>query len=216
MTTASPALQERRKFLRNAGSPPIAINLVHSNRSVLANSVNFNEAGLCLRVQETLEVRSLVRLQLTPGSSLAKQVRASTRPQTKYVGVGARWQRPLQCTGRVTWVVQRLDLRDNPPFLFDVGIEFVDPPPLLRQFLAQRGGRLGLERPAAVANKSLAPALIRSRQYVPRLERSSNPALGRWHLVVAIDGVPCFSEHYPSERAAMAAWATFKRRQAKR
>ena len=207
MTVTSPALQERRKFFRNDGSSPIAINLLHSNRSVLANSVNFSEGGLCLRVQETLEVRSLIRLQLTPA-----------RPHTKRAGAfgaGARWQHPLQCTGRVTWVVQRLDLRGNPPFLFDVGIEFVDPPPILRQFLAQRGGRLGLARPPAVTNKSLAPALIRSRQYVPRLERSSNPALGRWHLVIAIDGVPCFSEHYPSERVAVAAWATFKRQQAR-
>lgn len=197
MTLTSPTISDRRKFIRHDGAPPIAINLVHSNRPVLADSVNFSEGGLCLRVQETLEVRSLVRFQLTPTRS-------------------TRWQRPLRCTGRVTWVVQRLDLRDDPPFLFDVGIEFVDPPPLLRQFFAQQGSRIELGRPRAIANKSLAPALIRGRHYVPRLERSSNPTLGRWHCVIAVEGVPCFSEHYPSERAAVMAWGKFKRQQAKR
>ena len=195
MSAISPAIQERRKSLRSEGSQSVAISLLQAARAVPANNVNFSEDGLCLRVRETLEVRSLVRLRLTP-----------------------RLQRPLQCTGRVMWVVQRLDLRTNPPFLFDVGIEFVDPPPVLRQFLARQGGRLKLtraqlQRPAA--NKTLAPASLRGRQYVPLLSRAPNAAVRRWHLVVNIDDVPCFSEHYASERAAVMAWGRFKRQQAR-
>ncbi|MBI4342240.1 MAG: PilZ domain-containing protein [Candidatus Omnitrophica bacterium] len=192
MTTASPAVQERRKFIRSEGALRLSINLLPPHRAVPAGSVNFSEGGLCLRVQETLEVRSLVRLQLTP-----------------------RRQRPLQCTGRVTWVVQRLDLRDGPPFLFDVGIEFVDPPPVLRQFLARQGAQLAPPGTLPITKKWLTPAAVRGRDYVPRLERSVQPGR-RWRLVVSVEGVPCFSDYYPSERAAAAGWERFKRLQAKR
>ena len=113
------------------------------------------------------------------------------------------------------WIIQRLDLRNTPPFLFDVGIEFMDPPPLLRQLMAQRGGILPRQKGRATQSKRLIVAVIRGREFVPRLERSSTRAL-RWHLVVSVDGVPCFSEHFPSERAAMAAWERFKRQQARR
>ena len=34
--------------------------------------------------------------------------------------------------------------------------------------------------------------------------------------VVSVDGVPCFSEHYASERAATEGWTRFKRQQARR
>jgi hypothetical protein len=121
----------------------------------------------------------------------------------------------VRCTGRVAWVIQRLDLRERPPFLYDVGVEFVDPPPMLRQLMAQQGIALAALRGRSVRERPLASSVIRGRQFVPRLERASNHPL-RWHLVVTVDGVPCFSHHYPSKRTAMAAWATFKRQQAKR
>jgi len=67
----------------------------------------------------------------------------------------------------------------------------------------------------AASRRILEPFLARGRDFTPRLERaSSRPP--RWHLVVSVDGVPCFSAHYPSERAAIAAWAKFKRQQARR
>ncbi|MBI1992263.1 MAG: PilZ domain-containing protein, partial [Candidatus Omnitrophica bacterium] len=116
MTLTATSLRERRKFPRHEPPPRFDASLLLPQGAVPAHSINVSEGGLCVRLEETLEVRSLVRLQLTP-------VEGS--------GSG-RGQRPMECAGRVAWVIQRLDLRSAPPFLFDVGVEFVDPPPLLR------------------------------------------------------------------------------------
>lgn len=189
---------ERRRFPRGPLPPRAAINLLQPHTSVSVASVNYGEGGVCLRLEEAIEVRSLVRLQLTP-----------ERPGP----VGGQ-PRPVECTGRVAWVIQRLDLRPMPPFLFDVGIEFVDPPPVLRQLIAQRGGLAALKKPSG-KDKALEFAAIRGRHFIPHVEREGGHS-SRWHLVVSVDGVPCFSGRYPSERAALAAWAKFKRQQGKR
>lgn len=197
-TATATVIQERRRFPRQPVASRVEVDLLQPPHAIAADAVNLSEGGVCLRLQELLEVRSLVRLQVKPeGASLARS------------------RRPLRCTGRVSWVIQRLDLRDIPPFLYDIGIEFVDPPPLLRQFMAQRVGTLARVRLQAPRVKMLGPSLIRGRSFLPRLERTSNHT-PPWHLVVFVDGMPCFSGRYPSERAATAAWATFKRRQARR
>jgi len=217
MPTASLSIQERRRFPRQESPGRMSLDLVHP--PLTAESINFSEGGLCLRLRQMLEVRSLVRLQLTRGS------------------FGLDRRRLLTCTGRVTWVMQRLDLRDAPPFVFDTGIEFVDPPPAFRQLIAQHDPPSSAGKPVALRQRALAQATIRGRLFMPHLERISPapaPARGgpretrlpvsrggptrplRWHLVVSVEGIPCFSEHYPSERAAVSAWATFKRQQAKR
>lgn len=187
--------QERRRFPR--GEPRFGIQLLQPQGLVAADSVNVSRGGLCLRLSATLEVRSVVRLQMTQGRAAPKAVR------------------PVECTGRVAWVIQRLDLRDMPPFLYDVGIEFVDPPPILRQFILRNGGSLAALVKRAGTTKPLESAAIRGRTYLPRLGRepgSPHP----WHLVVLVEGTPCFSGHYASERAAVAAWNTFKRQKARR
>lgn len=198
MPLAITPVQERRKFNRTESAGQFAINLLQPHGAVEAEHVNVSEGGLCLRVQEPVEVRSLVRLQVTPESATPLRAR-----------------RPMTCTGRVAWVNQRLDLRTIPPFLYDVGIEFVDPPPLLRQLMAARGVELPPLKRRALQEKSPASATIRGRRYAPRVERTSTRP-PRWHLVISVDGVPCVSEHYPSERAATTAWSRFKRRQARR
>lgn len=205
MVSSAPSVQERRRFDRQEGPPRLAINLLRTNQSIAADSINVSQGGLCLRVQEELEVRSLVRLQLAPASGPSEDRRPTARPVT--------------CTGRVAWVIQRLDLRQGPPFLFDVGIEFVDPPPILRQFMARQGIAPSAPTPkvaaAPAAVKILESAIVRGRTFIPRLERNVRQ-MSPWHLVVTVDGIPCFSEHFTSERAAVEAWARFKRRQAKR
>lgn len=191
-------LQDRRKFSRSPLPAGVGINLLHPRVAVAPNGVNVSERGLCLRVGAMLEVRSLVRLQLTPASSSMGRLR------------------PVECAGRVAWVIQRLDLRTIPPFLFDIGIEFVDPPPILRQLMAQRGSHPpSLKGHQPLRGKSVEPVVIHGRQFVPRLESDPSQPV-RWHLIVSIDEVPCFSGRYPSERAALAAWTRFKRQQAKR
>ena len=203
------AIPERRKFLRSEAPTRFAINLLQPHRSLAADSVNFSEGGLCLRLQETLEVRSLIRLQLTPARSGDQSDRAGEALRT------AKGPRPVKCTGRVAWVIQRLDLRTAPPYLFDVGIELVDPPPMLRPLLAQAVGRLSVLKGRSARTKTLESAVIRKRCFVPRLASEPNHPL-HWHLIVSVDTVPCFSGHYPSERAATAAWEKFKRQQARR
>ena len=188
-------IPERRRFTRSVLPARLSINLLQPHAASVSH-VNYSEGGLCLRLEETLEVRSLIRLQVAPA-----QPRESQR-------------RPIECTGRVAWVIQRLDLRSMPPFLFDVGIEFVDPPPLLRRLIAQRGAFTPLQGRNA-HDKTLEAAVIRGRQFLPRLEREAGHA-PRWHLVVFVDGAPCFSGRYASERTALTAWAQFQRQQAKR
>jgi hypothetical protein len=209
MTSPVSSVQEQRRFARQDGPPRLAINLLRTNQSIAADSINVSEGGLCLRLQQELEVRSLVRLQLTPSSSPSDDRRQ---------GLSGRAARSVTCTGRVAWVIQRLDLREGPPFLFDVGIEFVDPPAVLRQFMARQGIAVSGSKPKAappLAVKHLDPAAIRGRGFVPRLERNARQ-IPPWHLVVTVDGVACFSERFASERAALAAWARFKRQQANR
>ena len=182
--------QERRRFTRNETPTRLAINLLQPDRAITATGVNLSGGGLCLRLQESVEVRSTVRLEFVPG------------------------RRSVTCLGRVCWVIQRLDLREAPPFLYDVGIEFVDAPPLLRQLLAQQGIRVATPSVQRGRQRALEPSAIRGRAYLPRLEHLPGP-LSRWHLVVSVDGVPCFSQRYPSERTALAGWTRFKRQQAR-
>lgn len=191
------AVQEHRKFSRTNGSPRCGINLLRPQGLVPVNSVNFSDGGLCVRVDEALEVRSLVRLQLS-----------------RAIGEAARGSRAVECTGRVAWVVQRLDLRPIPPFLFDVGIEFIDPPPALRAVITQGGHRVGAVKAQPTQGRLLESAVVLGRSFVPRLTRDEHPPR-RWHLVVLVDGVPCFSGHYPSAREALLAWAQFRRQQAR-
>ena len=199
MALTSTSVQERRKFPRHEPPPRFDVSLFQPQGAITAHSINVSEGGLCFRLEETLEVRSLVHLQLTP---------------VEGVGSG-RGQRPVECRGRVAWVIQRLDLRNTPPFLFDVGVEFVDPPPLLQQWMAQPAGSVSALKARSSRQQKLEPSVIRGRQFVPRLERDSHHP-PRWHLVVSVDGVPCFSGRYPAERAALEAWEQFKRQQARR
>ena len=184
-------LQERRRFARGEPSDRFMINLLRPEGPLAAGYINWSEGGMCLRLQETLEVRSTVRLQVMAGRA-----------------------RPVECTGRVAWVMQRMDLRGIPPFLFDIGIRFVNPPLPLRQWMAQRAGApapIPANGPPA-QETPLEPSTIRGRRFLPRLLRE----IGRpspWHLVVSVDGLPCFSGHYASQRAATIAWAVFQRQQ---
>ena len=195
MALASTAVQERRRSNRAEPPPRLAVDLLRSDRHLTLDPVNISEAGLCVRLKERLEVRSLINLQLTPSRSPA-----------------ARVAKPVRCEGRVAWVIQRLDLRDTPPFLFDVGIEFARPPAILRRLMT---GRRAARKVQPAKTVELDGAVIRGRQFVPKVERT--PGLAQpWHLVISVDGVPCFSERFGSSAAVKAGWRAFRRRQARR
>ncbi|MBI4341014.1 MAG: PilZ domain-containing protein [Candidatus Omnitrophica bacterium] len=188
--------QERRHFARASWPGLLGVSLLQPTGVGPINHVNVSEGGLCLRLPAMLEVRSLVRLQLAPG------------------GLARRW-RPIECTGRVAWVTQRLDLRAMPPYLFDVGIEFVEAPHRVHQWMTQLEGKQRIaERPVSTKNKQAAAAVIKGRRFEPTLICDGS-APARWHLIVAIESVPCFSHHYPTNREALAAWEQFKRQQSR-
>jgi hypothetical protein len=191
--TVKTAVRERRQFTRTGNLSHVAINLLEPRAVRQVSHVNYSEGGLCLRLEEALEVRSLVRLQVSR------------------TGTDETADRPTELTGRVAWVVQRLDLRNAPPFLFDVGIEFIQSG-RLRHLSALAAGS-NARKVRTSHSKILEAATVRGRVFMPGLERDTS---ARWHLVVSVEGVPCFSGRYPTEREALAAWAAFQRQQTKR
>ena len=162
-------------------------NTLQSQERFEADSVNLSEGGLCVRLEQTLDIHTRVALRVFADSR----------------------KRPVECVGRVAWVVQRLDLRDVPPFLYDIGLEFVDPPLRLRQLTSRTGP---LEKPSSARSttKMLYPHTIKDRCYIPRLEQDSS-SRSRWHLIVTVDSAPCFSCRYATEREALSGWEQFKR-----
>lgn len=206
MVAPSPAVsRERRTSSRGDCPARVELTVSPSQRTLTSQGINISAGGICVRVEEMLEVRSLVQIHMLP------EVPASSRATP----------RPAVCAGRVAWVVQRLDLRAGPPFLFDVGIEFVASPS--RAGHPAHGGvgdgsvepRSGSTSRAARHESRLVPVTVGGRQLIPRLEREpAKPS--PWHLVVSVEEAPCFSGHYASERAALAAWLQFQRAQAAR
>ena len=185
--TPAPA-QERRTSPRVPFHGSVTLEVLNSPQRVETQAVNVSERGLCLRVQESLDINSRLRMEL--------------REQQR--------KRPLACQGRVSWVVQRPDLSGATPFIYDVGIEFIDPPDLLRRMAARLG--LSLAVPAArhdTSGRTLRPAEIHHRLHVPHLTHEPGTSK-RWHLVISVDGAPCFSRRYGSSQEALEAWRRFK------
>lgn len=187
MLTSVPT-QERRTAPRVPFHGSVTLEVLDSTLRVETQAVNLSERGLCLRVQEALDINSRLRMQLRD----------------------LQRKRPLACQGRVSWVVQRLDLREAAPFIYDVGIEFVDPPDLLRRLASRLGLALVVPVARNGSGRTLQPAMIRSRLHVPRLTNEPGAAK-RWHLVISIDDAPCFSRRYATSAEALEAWRRFKR-----
>ena len=196
-------LDDRRRATRVQLPGRVELEVPHRTL-VAGSSLNLSEGGLCVRVEESLDVRAPVTLRLFP------------QPRS----------RPLECTGRIAWVVQRSDLRTVPPPLYDVGVQFVRTSARLRQLASRLGVILRdlstrAPRPSTgaagklVKHSSLQPTALRGRNYEPRLIHELAPH-SAWHLVVKVDGAPCFSRHYPSEREGLDGWKQFKRQLGKR
>jgi hypothetical protein len=198
MSSIVPAI-ERRRHPRSSFPSRLAVHLLEPPTSVEPEGINLSEHGLCLRLREALEVRSLVRLQLI---RTAQQRRPTHRPT------------PVACTGRVAWVTQRLDVRTGPPFLYDTGIELIEPPAGIRSLLVRGAPQPARATARAAGDGDLRPVALRGRRFVPQLTQEPGRNT-RWHLVVRADGVPCFSGHYGSARGARAAWEQFVRRQSR-
>ncbi len=180
---------DRRRFPRSAAIPRFLIGLRKAEGLVSATSVNVSEGGLCLRMRQPLDVRSIVQLSLTPQSGRPAQ--------------------PMVCAGRVVWVMARQDLAGAARMVYDIGLEFIAPPPALRQLLSPSGART-----AEPIHRARVPeVVIRQRRYVPRLERESAQDLS-WHLIVDVEGNACFSGRFATRREALGAWERFQRQRA--
>ena len=182
-------LDERRIASRIAFRGRVELQMSQRAHCLEADSVNVSEGGVCVRVNELLEIRSPVLLRL----------------------FAQRIKRPVECEGRIAWVTQRLDLRTAPPFLYDVGVEFLRTSSRLRHFVSRIGVTVHpAAARAAAKHPSLSPATINGRTYQPQLTQDA-ALQHRWHVVVLVDGAPCFSRHYAAMPKAMEGWKTFKR-----
>lgn len=179
---------ERRQAGRVRLQGRVELAVAHKPTPVAGNTVNLSEGGLCVRVEESLDVKSPVTLKLF------------AQPRS----------RPVECAGRVAWVVQRLDLRTAPPFLYDIGVEFVRTSAQLRQVASKLGVAVRARSGRAAKPTRLDPVAARGRMYEPRVLHAASPQ-GAWHLVVKADGAPCLSRHFTTERGAVEGWEQFKR-----
>ena len=112
MTTYPPSA-EKRQYLR---APFDGQTLIRTERHVgfvPCEPRDVSMGGICLRLEEDVDLRSEVDVQL----------------------VGAPLPQPIQCHGRVNWTTARLDVRSQPPIPYDVGIEFIGLSPQLRAAL---------------------------------------------------------------------------------
>lgn len=186
-------VQERRKLRRvdfqgRVEIDPVGPSTDGTPPSLSTSSLNLSEGGVCVRVAHALAIHSRVVL------------RVFSSPR----------RRPVQCDGRVAWVMQRLDLRDSPPFLYDVGVEFVKPPGSLRQLAVRLGLPVKPVDRAIPKRLRLPSASIRGRSYVASLEQEHSSSK-RWHVIVTVDGTPCFGHRCESLQEAKAAWQRFQR-----
>ncbi len=63
MALTTTVVQERRRFQRSNLLARLTVNMLAPQTLVSATHVNVSEGGVCLQLQEMLEIRSLVRLQ---------------------------------------------------------------------------------------------------------------------------------------------------------
>ena len=101
--TTQPSVDEQRQFPRVAFDGQTLIRTPQRATFMPCESRIVSVGGMCLRLEEDMELRSEVDVQIVTGASAA----------------------PIQCRGRVNWTTARLDVRPQPPIPYDIGIEFV-------------------------------------------------------------------------------------------
>ena len=148
---------------------------------------DLSEGGLSVRLTERLDLHTLVRLRLSTG-----RVRTS-----------------VECVGRVAWTTERLDLRAEPPYPYDMGIEFVQVPMFIRRRLSHAYQQLRQSQRPAVRVPILRGATLNGRYYTPSIAYETTPQPA-WHLIVRSEDVPCYAQRFASASGAVAGWRAFK------
>ena len=136
--TTLPSSGEQRIFPRVSFDGQALIRTDHHAGFMPCEPRNVSMGGVCLRMDEEVELRSEVDVQL----------------------VTPHLPQPIQCHGRVNWITARLDVRMQPPIPYDVGIEFVGLSPQLRAEL-QRIIDTWRQQHTAVSPRMTRPILIR-------------------------------------------------------
>ena len=187
---------ERRQSLRVPYQGVVEIEPQGGGSPVTGEGRDLGEGGVSVRVNERLDLHTVVRMRLTP-------------PRLTDRRAPARRASALQCVGRVAWTTARMDLRAEPPYPYDMGIEFLQVPPFIKRQMTMVYRRLRQHQQAAPRAPRLRAAQIGRRFYVPSLSYDVAPQAS-WHLIVRIDGVPCYARRFASLNAAVAGWKAFR------
>ena len=188
---------ERRQSLRLPYDGPVEIETASRDGWVSGHGRNLSEGGLSVRLNEQFDLHTLVRVRLLPGADAP-------------AGTGAlRTRAPVECLARVAWTTARMDLTSQPPYPYDIGIEFVKVPSPIRRQLTITYEHLRQRQRPPTAVPHPRPALIGGQRYAPSVTYEGIPRPA-WHLIVRTEGVPCFAQRFSTAAAAVAGWQAFK------
>ena len=181
---------ERRQSRRLPYAGPVQIEAPARNGWISGEGRDLNEGGLSIRLTERLDLHTLVRLRLATG----------------------RTRTSVECVGRVAWTTERVDLRPEPPYPYDMGIEFVQVPAFIRRRLSHAYQRLREQRASRPPTRvpTLRGAALNGRYYAPSVTYETTPQPA-WHLIVRSEDVPCYARRFTSAAAAVDGWRAFKR-----
>ncbi|GEM_PF-4461714 len=112
MTTTAP-VEEKRQFPRVTCEGQVFLRTEERFEPIACTPQNVSIGGVCVRLEAMLEIGAEVDVQL----------------------VLPQFAQPLACHGRVCWTTARMDLCDEPPIPYDVGIEFLNVSIPLRETL---------------------------------------------------------------------------------
>ena len=186
---------ERRQSLRLPYEGAVEIETSASGGWISGHWRDLSQGGLSVRLNERFDLHTVVRMRLLPSADPDAPVRRS--------------RAPMECVGRVAWTTARMDLAAQPPYPYDVGIEFVKVPALIRRQLALTYEHLRHRQQPPTALPRLRPVLIGGQWYRPSLTYEGVPR-SAWHLIVQAEGVPCFAQRFDTATEAVAGWKTFR------
>ena len=177
---------ERRQSLRLPFDGPVEVETTSRAGWISGQGRDLSEGGLSIRLNERFDLHTVVRVRLAP-------------PQART---------PVECLARVAWTTARMDLAAEPPYPYDVGIEFVKVPSMIRRQIALAYEHLR-QQPPPSPTPHLRPAIIGGQTYLPSVTYESVPQ-PMWHLIVRSDGVPCYAQRFRTSKETVASWQSFK------
>ena len=178
---------ERRQSRRLTYQGSVEIEAPSRREWISGEGRDLSEGGLSVRLSERFDLHTLVRFRLSTA--------------------GVRT--PVECLGRVAWTTARLDLRTEPPYPYDMGIEFVKVPAFIRRRLTRAYLHLRQQQQPPVPAPHLRGVQIGGRRYEPSVTYETSPQ-SSWHLIIRCEDVACYAKRFDSVSAAVAGWKVFR------